>query len=64
MTPQEILDYEVAASWWVEWISLPFLQELASKYFAWKVNRKYARYLRMLERKRFVAHIKAYGVKK
>lgn len=54
MTRQEILYYEVAACWWAEWMSLPFLQEIAAKYFAWKVNRKYDRYLKMLKRKELI----------
>ena len=41
---REILDYEVRASWWAEWVGITCLQTLASRYFAWKVNRKYARW--------------------
>lgn len=36
-----ILDYECAASsWWLGWIGIGWMQELAAKYMAWKVNRK------------------------
>lgn len=44
-----ILEYEVRASWWARDVSWPPLQRLASRYFAWKVNRKYGRYLASLE---------------
>lgn len=49
LTRDEILYYEVSASWWAGWTSNNFLQGLVGKYFAWKVNRKYNRYLRSLE---------------
>lgn len=45
---REILRYEVSASWWARYCSLPFLQGWASTYFSWKVNRKYDRYYRSL----------------
>ncbi len=38
------LDYEIRSSWWASWIGWNWGQELAGKYFAWKVKRKYARY--------------------
>jgi len=38
------LDYEISSSWWASWIGWNWGQELAGKYFAWKVKRKYARY--------------------
>jgi sulfur transfer protein SufE len=34
---------------WASWVSNPFLQDLASRYFAWKVRRKFGRYKRMIE---------------
>ncbi len=40
----EILDYEIRASWWASWISIGWMKNLASKYFAWKITRKYRRY--------------------
>jgi hypothetical protein len=55
MNPRALLDYELYASyWWVSWISNEWLQEKAAKYFAWKVNRKYAAYQRGLERKELI----------
>lgn len=39
-----MLDYEVFSSLWPAWIPWPWLQKLASRYFAWKVNRKLARF--------------------
>ena len=41
----EILNYEVRSSWWAPWISWAPLQEISGRYFAWKVRRKYRRYL-------------------
>lgn len=54
LTKGEILYYEVSASWWSGWIGNDFLQGLVAKYFAWKVNRKYNRYLRSLELRRLL----------
>lgn len=47
-----ILDYEIKSSWWAGWIGNPKLQFLAAKYFAWKVNRKFNRYLEFYEMKK------------
>lgn len=44
-----ILEYEVAASWWARDAGWRPLQNLASWYFAWKVKRKYSRYLSSIE---------------
>jgi hypothetical protein len=44
ITVLETLDYEIRSSWWAGWISDPFLQSIVSKYFVWKVRRKYNRY--------------------
>jgi hypothetical protein len=46
MTQQEILDYEIRASWWASSVGVGWMQTLAGKYFAWKVARKYARWQR------------------
>lgn len=46
LTNQQILYYEVMTSFWVEHLTWQPLQNLAARYYAWKVNRKYARYLR------------------
>lgn len=40
----QLLEYEIAASWWAKYITHPELQELSASYFAWKVKRKYKRY--------------------
>lgn len=47
-----ILEYEAAASWWAKDVGWPPLQKLASRYFAWKVNRKYRRYLAAVEQRK------------
>jgi hypothetical protein len=41
----EILDYEVRASWWMREVSWPWAQALAGRYLAWKVKRKWYRYV-------------------
>lgn len=42
----EALWYETQASaWWMSWIGHDGLQNIAARYLAWKVNRKYARIL-------------------
>ena len=45
----DILRYEVHSHWLASWISNSFLQNLMGKYFAWKVARKYKRYVSSLE---------------
>ena len=49
MSPSELLDYEIRASWWAAWVSWPPLQEIVSQYFAWKTRRKYNRYVTSLK---------------
>jgi hypothetical protein len=44
ITMRQALDYEVRASGWAQYISWPWLQELSSSYFAWRVRRRYGRY--------------------
>ena len=39
-TATQALMYEVHSSLWASWISWEWAQELAAKYYAWKVNRK------------------------
>jgi hypothetical protein len=51
LTKEEILTYEVHSSRWAGWISFEWVQDLSSHYFAWKVNRKWARYLVSMEAK-------------
>lgn len=58
MDMREILDYEIRASWWAGWVGITPLQDLAGKYFAWKVRRKYARWVASRDMGRRVkAHI-------
>lgn len=44
MTKQEILRYEIVASWWAPSVKWEWVQNLTSRYFAWKVRRKWARF--------------------
>jgi len=44
----QALLYEIRSSWWASWVSNPFLQDLAGRYFAWKVQRKFGRYQQMI----------------
>lgn len=39
-----VLDYELRSSPWVCWIGWPWLQQIAGRYFAWKVQRKFDRW--------------------
>jgi hypothetical protein len=52
LTIRQILLYEAHASWWAGYMFGDFLQSLAGKYFAWKVNRKYARYSKSIKKAR------------
>jgi hypothetical protein len=45
---EEVLEYEVAGSWWACYISAGFLQELVCKYMVWKVKIKLKRYKKFL----------------
>ena len=47
----EILMYEISSSPWAKLISIPILQYLAGKYYAWKVKRKYVRYINSLRKR-------------
>lgn len=40
----EANEYEIAASRWAHLVSWNWAQDLAGRYFAWKLRRKYARY--------------------
>jgi hypothetical protein len=40
LTRTQALYYEVHSSWWAGWIGWSRAQDVAAKYFAWKVNRK------------------------
>lgn len=45
MSKDEIIDYEVNSSFWASLIGWKWGQELSGRYFAWKVRRKYERYV-------------------
>ena len=45
MTIRDFLDYEIRASWWGWMIWWGWGQNLAARYFAWKTQRKYSRYI-------------------
>ena len=40
---QQALEYEIESSWWAELIGAAWAQDLAARYFAWKVKRKMGR---------------------
>ena len=51
---QDILNYEVHSNRFASWIGFEWGQNLMGKYFAWKVRRKYNRYLFSLEERKRV----------
>lgn len=42
---KQCLDYEIHSSKWANKIGNKYLQKIAGTYFAWKVRKKYNRYL-------------------
>jgi len=46
---QDFLEYEIRSSIWASFIFWDWGQNLSVKYFAWKVGRKYHRYLKSIE---------------
>jgi len=51
MDKTELLRYELAGSdWWVSLISWGWAQTLVARYFAWKINRKFAALERVRQR--------------
>lgn len=54
LSMQEVLNYEIHSHWLAGWISFKWGQDLMGKYFAWKVRRKYNRYLISLEERKRV----------
>jgi hypothetical protein len=42
-----LLEYEIASSWWAQWLFAEWMQNLAGTYYANKTRRKYDRYLKM-----------------
>lgn len=55
ITMGQTLKYEVQSSWWAGLISWPWLQQIASKYFAWKVRKKYKIYTLNLINKQLIS---------
>lgn len=49
----QALDYEIRGSFWASSINSRRLQNLAAKYYTWKVSRKHSRYTKsqLAERK-------------
>ena len=45
MTIKYFLDYEIRSSWWACWVWWGWGKDLAARYFSWKTNRKYVRYI-------------------
>jgi hypothetical protein len=57
-----LLDYEIRGSWWPQYIRIGWMQVLAGKYFARKIDRKYNRMKRQLEIKDAVRKWKEAGL--
>ena len=57
MKIQDALDYEIANSPIAGYVSIEWMQEILSKYYGWKVNRKYRRYQRFLKIKQIFKHL-------
>lgn len=49
-----LVDYEIRASWWASLISWERGQDWAGSFFAWKVRRKHARYIKSYQDQRTV----------
>jgi hypothetical protein len=57
-----LVDYECAASsWWLGWVGIGWMQNLAGSYIAWKVNRK-LRALARQQRIRAQLRFKGYDI--
>lgn len=61
MPPLAVLHYEVARAWWPQYVGIPWMQKLASKYFAWKTRRVIARFRAADERRKAVDALKRYS---
>jgi len=46
ITIEDILDYEIRSSWWASRIFWGWGHSLSAKYYAWKVNLKWKRYVK------------------
>jgi len=51
---RDALMYEIHSHWFAPHVSNPFLQKLLAKYFAWKVSRKYRRYMKSMRMRKIV----------
>lgn len=49
MKQSDALDYEIRSSWWASKLDWTNAQCWAGRYYAWKVNRKWARYQQNIE---------------
>jgi hypothetical protein len=54
LSMQEVLNYEIHSHWLARRVGFEWGQDLMGKYFAWKVIRKYNRYLVSLEERKRV----------
>jgi len=54
LSMQEVLNYEIHSHWLASWVGFSWGQDLMGRYFAWKVRRKYNRYLISLEERKRV----------
>jgi hypothetical protein len=52
MKKEDLTVYEVPSI--AEHVSNPFLQDIIARYTAWRVNSKWNRYVRRLERQKFI----------
>lgn len=59
MTRRELLDYEIQSSRWAGLISWNWLQDMAARYFARKVNTKYARWQRRQNASQWLRYLQA-----
>lgn len=59
LSRQEVLNYEIHSHWLPRWITFSWGQNLMGTYFAWKVIKKYNRYLISLEERNRVLNKKA-----
>ena len=43
-SPTDMIKWEVYSSWWAPYVSNAWIQNIAGKYIAWKVGRKWHRF--------------------
>jgi len=56
MKIQDALDYEIANSPIAGYVSIGWMQEILSDYYAWKVNRKYSKYEHFMKMKKVIKY--------